>query len=321
MHFSKRRRLTAFRLLLVALLTGCATSPVMLQPVQVVGTVWQPDNATLAARGQWDRLGATQLLVQWTAVGRQGFVAGCEAVLAAAPLPVPVPPNAASAPLPPPPPPAPPLESAPAAGQTLPDWDRIAAEPWAQSVVLGLAGEFDEATARREVVSLAERSRCLAALPTPLRVAGYYFPVEVDPTWDGARALAPLLRELPRPLWISVYDSANRGPAAMADSLATWLPGDVGVYFQDGVGVYARTPAVALDYVRALQQRLGAGRVRLIAEAFRPRAGGGFRPATADELVPHLQAYAGQQVWLFDGPHYVDRALVERLRAAMLFKK
>ena len=37
------------------------------------------------------------------------------------------------------------------------------------------------------------------------------------------------LDALPRPLWISVYDSANVGPYELAESLAAWLPKDVGV--------------------------------------------------------------------------------------------
>ncbi|RMN29531.1 hypothetical protein ALQ64_05310, partial [Pseudomonas cannabina] len=30
----------------------------------IVGIVWQPDNATVGIKGDWDRLGARQLLVQ-----------------------------------------------------------------------------------------------------------------------------------------------------------------------------------------------------------------------------------------------------------------
>ena len=54
--------------------------------------------------------------------------------------------------------------------------------------------------------------------------------------------------------------------------------------------------------------------VRIIAEAFRPQPGGGFRSATVEELMPQLQHYRGYRVWLFDGPHYVNDALVEALR-------
>ena len=82
---------------------------------------------------------------------------------------------------------------------------------------------------------------------------------------------------------------------------------------QDGVGEYAREPGVARNYADALASRLGAKRVRIIAEAFRPNPGGGFRAATADEMIPQLDAYRGYPVYLFDGPHYVSDDLVARI--------
>jgi len=159
-------------------------------------------------------------------------------------------------------------------------------------------------------------------------------------------SLREALATLPRPLWISVYDQSNIGGAALARWLASWLPDDIGVLFQDGVGVYARTAPVARSYVDALVGRFGAQRVRIIAEAFRPLpqaraiapANGAasatppaaasasasdspprpapapvFRAATAEELRPQLLAYQGYRVYLFDGPHYVSNQLVERL--------
>ncbi|WP_051709680.1 hypothetical protein [Andreprevotia chitinilytica] len=262
-------------------LSACQTPPHA--PVHIAGIAWQPDNATANPKGTWDRLGAHTLLVQWTTVSGSAFIAGC----GGAPVPV------------------------------LPDWQRIAQEPWAQDVILGLAGKFDEAEARNSLDSLIAQSRCLAAQPTPLHVVGWYFPVEVDPTWQDASKLGPLLAQLPRPLWISAYDSANLGPAELGNFLATWLPADVGVFFQDGVGVYAREPRVALDYVNALEKRLGKARLRLIAEAFRPQIGGGFRAATPAELTAQLANYGGRDVYLFDGPHYVSDETVEVLRASL----
>jgi hypothetical protein len=261
----------------LALAAGCAT-----QVPPINGVVWQPDNATLEPRGDWQRLGATQLLVQWTAVDGQAFVEG-------AGLPV---------------------------GERLPDWRRIAGEPWAREVILGLAGRFDEQAARSDITALAEVSSKLAQLPTPLNVVGWYFPVEIDPTWREAPQLAALLNKLPRPLWISVYDSANIGPRELAQGLATWLPADVGVFFQDGVGVHAREARVALRYADVLRGQLGTARVRIIAEAFRPKPGGGFRPATPAELAPQLAMYAGYPIYLFDGPHYLGPDLVDALSRA-----
>ncbi|MEE4790352.1 hypothetical protein V2K52_22820 [Pseudomonas alliivorans] len=247
---------------------------------QIVGIVWQPDNATVDIEGDWDRLGARELLVQWTAVDNQAFIPGTT-------LPtVPV----------------------------LPDWARIGKEPWAQDVILGLAGHFSENLSRDNIEQLAVLSAQLAKIKTPLNVTGWYFPAEVDPSWSRAKELPALLAKLPRPLWISVYDGANIGPAATADWLKTWLPDDIGVFFQDGVGVYARTAPVARTYADALRTRLGKNRVRIIVEAFRPKVGGGFRSATAAELKPQLAAYDGYPLYLFDGPHYVTPALVKALK-------
>jgi len=245
----------------------------------IVGIVWQPDNKTVGIKGDWQKLGARELLVQWTVVDDQAFVPGTG------------------------------LPSVP----VLPDWARIAKEPWAQDVIVGLAGYFSENRSRDNIEQLAAMSERIAKLPIPVHVTGWYFPAEVDPSWTRAKELPALLAKLPRPLWISVYDGANIGPAATADWLKQWLPDDIGVFFQDGVGVYARTAPVARTYADALRKRLGKNRVRIIAEAFRPNYGGGFRPATAAELKPQLAAYDGYPLYLFDGPHYVTPELVKEL--------
>jgi hypothetical protein len=209
------------------------------------------------------------------------------------------------------------VEGIPTAPQ-LPDWTRIAKEPWAKEVILGLAGRFSEPEARSRMEDLAALSQRLAQLPTPLNVVGWYFPVEVDPTWADAARMAPLLAQLPRPLWVSVYDSTNVGANVLADWLTTWLPRDVGVFFQDGVGVHARNPSTARHYADVLSSRLGASRLRIIVEAFRPDPGGGFRAASAAELVPQIAAYNGYELYLFDGPHYVSDELVTNLAAALI---
>ncbi len=268
-------------LLVGAIALGTSELYLLIQPKGpgVVGIVWQPDNATVGISGNWDRLGARQLLVQWTAVDEQSFIPGT---------------SMASVPV-------------------LPDWTRIGKEPWAQEVILGLAGYFSETRSRDNIEQLAVLSAQLAKVKTPLNVTGWYFPAEVDPSWSRAKELPALLAKLPRPLWISVYDGANIGPAATADWLKTWLPDDIGVFFQDGVGVYARTAPVARTYADALRKRLGKNRVRIIVEAFRPQVGGGFRPATAAELKPQIAAFDGYPLYLFDGPHYVTPDLIEAL--------
>nr|WP_244158462.1 hypothetical protein [Caballeronia fortuita] len=245
----------------------------------VDGIVWQPDNAHADPRGAWDRIGARELIVQWTAVDGIAFVPGTGMRAAA----------------------------------RMPDWERIGREPWARDVIVGLAGRFDEAAARANAAQLAIESMQLADFRPPVHVTGYYFPVEIDPTWQTASTLRSLLDALPRPLWISVYDRANVGGAALAEWLDQWLPRDVGVLLQDGCGVYAREPKIAREYAEQLAAKLGHKRVRIIAEAFRPQVGGGFRAASADELKPQIDAYRGFKTYLFDGPHYVAAELVQGL--------
>ncbi|MBU6487355.1 MAG: hypothetical protein KGQ57_05970 [Burkholderiales bacterium] len=243
------------------------------------GIVWQPDAEHVNPHGQWDALGVRELLVQWTAVDNEALAPG-------AGLPT---------------------------AQRLPDWKRIGREPWAREVIVGLAGRFDESQARGNAAQLVKQSLALAAVKWPVHVAGWYFPVEVDPTWRDAASLGPVLDLLPKPLWISVYDNSNIGGAALAAWLDRWLPRDVGVLFQDGCGDYVRKPAVARAYADALAERLGPERVRIIAEAFRGLPGGGVRAASASELRPQLHAYRGYRVFLFDGPHYVSPALVREM--------
>jgi hypothetical protein len=73
---------------------------------------------------------------------------------------------------------------------------------------------------------------------------------------------------------------------------------------------------VARDYLRQLSARLGRARVQVIAEAFRPAPGGGFRSATAAEFLPQLEAYQDWSIFAFDGPHYLSTELVQDLVAA-----
>ena len=274
------RRQVCLLLAALLLIGGCAERALVIP--QMAGTVWQPDNATLDPRGNWHRMGGSELLVQWVAVDGTACV---------------------------------PTDTMPVAN-TLPAWQRIASEPWAKQVILGLAGRYDEKSARSDIAALARTSAELAKLPTSLNVVGWYFPVEIDPTWVEAPQLAHLLAPLPRPLWISVYDSANVGPEALVQGLMQWLPPDVGIFFQDGVGVHARNAVVARHYADVLSTRLGKHRVRVIAEAFRPQVGGGFRSATIQELGPQLAEYGAYRVYLFDGPHYLPDKLVDQVVAS-----
>ena len=261
-------------------LGGCASPLPAAENTRLIeGVVWQPDSATMDPYGSWHRLGARELLVQWFTARQTDGT-----VL-----------------------------------QTSAQWERLMREPWAQEIILGLAGDVDEPRARRDVETLVAESLTLTRSALPLRPSAWYFPVEADPSWAEAPRLAAWLAVLPRPLWISVYDNGNVGPRAFVAWLDGWLPSDVGVFFQDGVGLHIRTPAVAMQYLEALQQALGRSRVRLIAEAFRP-VGQGFRSATASELASQLAWYGGARVHVCDGPHYVTPALVEAVLAAPMPK-
>ncbi|QRG08138.1 hypothetical protein EZH22_07350 [Xanthobacter dioxanivorans] len=245
------------------------------------GVVWQVHGGALDPRGDWDFLGARSLLVQWLVADDTAFV----------PLP--------------------------GLGLSLvadpPNWTRIAREPWARSIIAGLASRFSEPTARKQVLDLGALSARIARQPLPFRPAGFYFPVEADPTWAEVGKMAAATAAIPRPLWVSCYDNSNVGPEALADWIENWLPKDVGLFFQDGVGVYTRAPLAARRYAEVISARLGARRFRLIAEAFRPAETGTFRAATAEELLAQLKAYEGFDTFVFDGPHYVDRILVQKL--------
>jgi hypothetical protein len=267
------------QIITISLVSACHSLPIEKPPL-IEGIVWQLDNTTIDARGNWHDIGAKTLLIQWISVDGIQFMHD----------------ENASTP------------------RRLPDWSRIGKEPWAQEVILGLAGRFDETAARADVAGLITESVRLANLPKPLNVAAWYFPVEVDSSWGDAEKLGQLLAQLPRPLWISVYDSRNIGAIPFAQWLSTWLPKDVGIFFQDGVGVHARNATVARQYVEAILHQLGTSRVKVIAEAFRPKADGGFRSATLDELTAQLSVYRGLPIYLFDGPHYVSNALVEGLK-------
>jgi len=243
----------------------------------VTGVVWQLHEHAPDANGAWHKLGARELLLQWTAVDGVAFVRG----------------------------------TGMQQSSRMPNWKRIAKQPWAQSVILGLSGRTSEEATRSSLEPMVEESLRIATLDFPFTVSGYYFPAEVDPTWKEAPAeLPPALARLPRPLWISVYDRSNMGPRNFADWLAGWLPGDVGVLLQDGVGIHVRTAPVAREYADALAERLGKPRVRIIAEAFREESGR-LRPAKAPELRQQLATYSGFPVYLFDGPHYVSEHLVK----------
>jgi hypothetical protein len=266
------------KLLLVGLLAP-AIAAAEVPPVE--GFMWQLHEQMADARGSWHRLGARELILQWAAVDGIAYVPG--------------------------------LNQRPSA--RMPDWQRIAREPWAERVIVGLSGRMDEQTARRSLPAMLEESLAVSRLSFPFKVSGWYFPAEVDPVWkDAPKVLPPVLNKLPRPLWISVYDGEGIGAQKFAAWLVSWLPPDVNVLFQDGVGAHGRSVPDARQYAEVLAKALGKERFAVMIEAFRLE-NGKFRPASAAELKPQLKAFAGYRLYLFDGPHYVPERVVEELVA------
>ncbi|MDQ0507204.1 alpha-amylase family protein [Xanthobacter agilis] len=245
----------------------------------VDGIVWQIHAGSLDPYGEWERLGAQALLLQWIVLNGIAFVPGLGIETIADP----------------------------------PNWARISKEPWARSIIVGLASLSSEPDARRNVAALVDLSARIARKPLPFRPSGYYFPVEADPTWADAPKMGALLSALPRPLWVSAYDNSNIGAAPFADWVDSWLPKDVGLFFQDGVGLYMRTPESARHYGDVLIAKLGRERFRMILEAFRPAGNDQLRPATAAEIRPQIAAYRGLDTFVFEAPHYLDRKLVNEL--------
>lgn len=247
----------------------------------VAGFMWQLHEKMAEARGNWHLLGAREMILQWAAVDGIAYVPGLKLRTSA----------------------------------RMPDWERIAREPWAERVIVGLSGRMDEQTARRSLPAMLEESLAVSRLTFPFKVSGWYFPAEVDPIWkDAPKVLPPVLNQLPRPLWISVYDGEGIGSEKFASWLASWLPADVNVLFQDGIGAHGRSVPVAREYADVLARALGKNRFAIMVEAFRLE-NGKFRPATAAELRPQLAAFSGYRLYLFDGPHYVPERVVEELVA------
>lgn len=243
------------------------------------GIVWQLYDGSLDPYGEWERLGVHALLLQWIVVNGTAFVPGLGVQTIEDP----------------------------------PNWERIAREPWARSIIVGLASMSNEPEARRNVAALVELSANIARRPLPFRADGFYFPVEADPTWMDAPKMGPLLAALPRPLWVSAYDNSNIGAKPFADWIDSWLPKDVGLFFQDGVGLHMRTAESARLYGEALTAKLGRDRFRMILEAFRPAGGDALRPATAAEIRPQIAAYREFETFAFEAPNYLKRKLINEL--------
>ena len=243
-------------------------------PAQLEGIFWQPDQLS-AANGGWDLLGINTLVTQWSVVDGKAWMPIAN------------------------------LET----WSDLPNWQKIQRQAWAKHIVLGLAGSYQEPYARENLNLLVEQSQQVIKYQDQVKASDYYFPVEADPSWSGIYELGLILADFNRPVWISIY-SADPQANDLDLWLADWLPQNAKVFFQDGVGVGTRSPQQAAQIYQRLIQRFGQNRVVIILEAFRRKNNGAFRAAYPWEIVAQLKAYEGQRVYIFDGPHYMNRASV-----------
>ncbi len=235
-------------------------------PTLIRGMVWQPTLDHPLPSGQWQQLGADTLLIQWTAVDGRAMQPG---------LGIP-------------------------AWNGAPDWRAIDGRDWSRERIVGLAGGFDTNAARRDWQALAEQSRRLAAhLPTPSR--GWYAPVEISPDWRDSDAIRGYLARMPRPLSVSIYRDGTLTTAQYVAWVRSWLPDDVGVLFQDGVGTGQSGIEDAAAVASALGDALGPTRVAIIAEAFAPGTHGEFVRAPTTRLAAQLHRYRrlGLPIYVF----------------------
>jgi len=248
-------------------------------PRLIDGVFWQPDFATVQPQGNWDKLGARTFVVQSMITDDKAWFQSKRA----------------------------------AHWEKQPDWSYIRRQPWAKNIIIGLAGSYSEKKAREHLLDLRQQSLILSHEPLIFKPAGYYFPVEADPSWANVAEMRHALFHLPKPLWVSIY-AGERNPQNYALWVKSWLPDGVNVFFQDGVGVGTRTPKEARVMMNDLIKALGPKhKIAVVMEAFRSQPNGTFRPAQATEIEEQLAYYRGLSIYAFDGPHYLHPDVVNEL--------
>lgn len=245
------------------------------KPPKIEGIFWQVDQLSKAS-GNWQLLGINTLITQWSVVDNRSFL---KDVLVTKQWDV------------------------------QPDWQKITAQPWSKNIILGLASIFQEPIARENINQLYEQSQHIIHAQLPLQASGYYFPIEADPTWHGVHLLGQYIAKFNCPIWISIYSAEPKAPL-FEYWLESWLPPNAKVFFQDGVGVGTRTPEEAAQIYKTLKNKFGEDRIVIVLEAFRHKKDGTFRAAYPWEIAKQLKAYSGQSVYIFDGPHYLNRMSV-----------
>lgn len=271
--------------LLLVLAIGLAILVSRPAPSLLDGIIWQPTNDYPRPQGRWHLLGADSLLVQWSLNDNLAWL-----------------PSTQFAPQP-----------------RLPDWDALGREPWASRIILGLASRMRLDDARRHWQRLGHQGAMLAEDVT-FPVAGWYAPIEFSPDWRDAEAYRAYLDTLPRPRYVSSYGGYEMTPRGYASWVASWLPEDAILLYQDGVGVGQQTPAQARARADALVEVLGPSRLIMVMEAFRLRRDGQVGPARLSQLIDQLRRYRGLEVYAFSARHLrTHQVLALRLLAPWLF--
>ena len=86
------------------------------------------------------------------------------------------------------------------------------------------AGPVRQTQARAHIHELADLAQKFGTLSYPSNAAGFYFPVEIDPTYTAAPAdFGAIWSKLPR-LYVSVYYGAGVDDAAAAQWLDSFIP-------------------------------------------------------------------------------------------------
>lgn len=254
------------------------------------GMLWQMLLNNVAVRRSWDTFGVHKTLLQWIAVDGYSFIDN---------------------------------PWLPTYNIKL-DMDDLATYPWAREVIVGLPGFFNEYTSRTSLPLMADWAEKFATLQYPANVKGFYFPVEIDPTWTTAiEDMRDIWPRLPRPLYISAYYGNNIDGEVAARWLAELLPPDVILMFQDGVGAFGFELALARERVLQLERHLGKERVHVICEVFKinPKWDGSdgtyFLKLSPNEYVARVSQYTKAnsegRLWLFDGPNYISSDLIQRV--------
>lgn len=225
-------------------------------PQLIDGVIWQPTRDYAFPKGEWDQIGANTLIIQWGEVHYRDAETDQKKTY---------------------------IPSEQVIQQLL-------VEPWAKNIILGMSGDFDLAYARQDWQFLALKSQQISIKFSAVPISSWYAPIEISPEWKDIKAIKSYLNQLPRPLSVSIYADGTLTPNAYVRWVQQWLPGDVKVLFQDGVGVRRHSIKDVVSYAQALKNAFGEERVALILEAFEV-SNGVFKSASVLRINHQLHAY------------------------------